>query len=501
MKKKTKFNMDESQIRCNIKDGYTVGLKIIEKRKTNGPLVSNHPTFGVAGGKYCTGPPGRARSPGVGDSLYPDHPPNGFACLAITEKDEYLVQHGHFNQVRIFPEIYFNTEYQLVINNKKQIFINNQIFKIMKKQILILGFFVLAMIAGSLTSFGQALLPSNIPPVVGACVSDALHPKAGTAYNYTVSNTNTVVPTDYSWWITKNPQFVVPATGGADQTGKLVVAAGQLIATTALGAADGNSISVTWSPEILSNTAYQGTPSTTVFPSPTFVVVMANGTCNNNIQVYEIDPSPSFTVDITNIDATDATLGYGTDAPQCVDQVRGATYTAGTPDITMDYGTNTLYYEVISANFVTSWRPQFQIQAGSLNATQTADISWYPTLADAKANTNVIQSFPAQVDGAIVGGVAATPLTTAAANTSTGVSVYVKVVVHNNKYETIADNPVTLIVDGIDSTNQWDLVNADCSDPAAADQADTSTQTITRRPDVLDNSGPGVLAPSFVPKN
>lgn len=378
----------------------------------------------------------------------------------------------------------------------------------MKKQVLFLAFFILALFAGNFTTFGQnELLPSNLAPVAGTCTSDALHPKAGIPYNYTVDNTNTVVPTDYSWWITKNPQFIVPGTVAPavavpDQTSKLTVTTGQLIATSALGAADPNTISVTWTPEILAATEYQGTPNiaaTAAAPSPTFVVVMANGTCTNNLQVYEIDPSPSFTVDIANIDDTDATLAYGTDAPQCADVVRGATY-AGS-EVVMDYGTNTLYYEVISANFVTSWIPTFQIMAGSLNGDQTADISWYPTLAAAKLGTAPIEPVVAgQVDGAVIAGT--TALTTNEPNTTNGVSVYVKVVIHNNKWETVLlDNPFTLAVDGVDSTNQWDLINADCTDPAAADQADASTQTITRRPDILDNSGPGVLAPSFVPKN
>ena len=42
--------------------------------------------------------------------------------------------------------------------------------------------------AGTLSSFGQLLL-SNIVPVPGACTSDALHPRAGQDYIYTVANT------------------------------------------------------------------------------------------------------------------------------------------------------------------------------------------------------------------------------------------------------------------------------------------------------------------------
>jgi hypothetical protein len=41
----------------------------LEKRKQGGCL-------GGAGGKLCNGPPGRARSPGLGDGLFPEHPPD-----------------------------------------------------------------------------------------------------------------------------------------------------------------------------------------------------------------------------------------------------------------------------------------------------------------------------------------------------------------------------------------------------------------------------------------
>lgn len=382
----------------------------------------------------------------------------------------------------------------------------------MKKQIVFLALFILALFGGNSTAFGQAkLLPSNLAPIAGTCTSDALHPRAGQSYPYTVTNDNGVVPTGYTWWITKNPEFIVPLTAAAQQTGKLTVTAGQLIATTATGAADeGATIDITWSPEILAATEYQGDPTNWATASatqktPTFVAVMANGSCTNNLQVYEIDPSPSFTVDITNIDpdhATTKTRPYTEDVTQCSDVVRGATYSAG-KEIAMDYGTNTLYFEVISANFVTSWKPTFQING--LLGDQTADISWYATLDDAQTGTNAIGNETGQVEGAVVGGATATDLTTDESNTANGVSVYVKVVVHNNKYENIlaTNNPITLSVDGQDATGQWDLVNADCTDPAAADQADTSTQTITARPNINNalSPVPATAPDTFIPKN
>ena len=39
-------------------------------------LVSGHPSVGGSGGRFCKGPPGQSRSPGVGSGLFPDHPPD-----------------------------------------------------------------------------------------------------------------------------------------------------------------------------------------------------------------------------------------------------------------------------------------------------------------------------------------------------------------------------------------------------------------------------------------
>jgi hypothetical protein len=504
--KKT-YNMNETQIRWSIKDAAAVNGIFTQKIKTNGPAVANHPKFGAAGGKLCNGPPGRARSPG----------------RYISVRDTTKTEPTSISQnIRPMPENYYHTEYQLVINKNKNHFLQTFNFKIMKKQILIIAFFVVAMIASSLSSFGQ-MLPSSVgaTPRTGTCTSDALHPKAGQSYPYTVAigNGEPVAADGYKWWITKNPEFIVPgsvppAVSVPQMTGKLGISATQLIATTANGATDGPSIDITWSPAILAATDYQGDPTNWATASalnktPTFVAVMATGDCNNNVQIYEIDPTPSFTVDIANIDpATKATKTdwANQDVEQCVDNVRGATYSAA-KEITMDYGTNTLYFEVISANFVTSWKPTFQIIAGSLSTVagreQTADISWYYDMTNAQAGTNAIGTHAGLADGAIVGGAAETALVTASTNTSAGVSIFVKVVVHNQKHETIALNQFTLAVDGQDATNQWDLVNADCTTPAGADINDVATHDITPRPQINNALAPvpATTPDTFIPKN
>jgi hypothetical protein len=509
MKKENANKLNKSLMQFSLQEVITRHIIFTEKIKTSGALVANHPTFGVAGGRFCTGPPGRARSPGEGNSLYPDHPPNRLVCLAKSEIDKHPVPQEHLNQVRPLPENYYNTEYQLVsyIKPKFQFITNIKFLKIMKKQILILAFFVLALMAGSLSSYGQILAPSPgglVPQTVVGCTTDALHPRAGVPYNYGVLINNAAAlataPTGYTWWATQNPNFLDATHLTGDQTGALGVAAGQLIATTPQynNPAGPINMSITWTPEILALTKYHAVVGDAPKKS-TFVAVLANGSCSNNLQVFEIDPKPAFTVDIANINHTSgATLtnwAAQTEA-QCVDVVRSAAYNAG--NVTMNYGTNTLYFEVTASNFVTSWLPTFQIMAG-LSGTQTADLGWATSYANAVAGTFVEPQKTGLAASAVV--TAVTPLTSSVANTTNGVSLFVRVVVHNNNWESILDNPFTLAVDGKDASNQWDLKNSDCSIPVAADQDDKATQNVTARPEMIDNSGPGVVAPSFVPKN
>lgn len=366
----------------------------------------------------------------------------------------------------------------------------------MKKQILFLALFILALFAGNSNAFGQVLAPSTFPtptapnPLVN-CIGDAQHPKAGNSYTYTLDPSASVTaPTSYKFWATKDPNFISGAgntiTNQADSLKKEVP--GELLNYSPnyqLGGAS-PSVNITWSPEILSGTAYQD-PAAGPAKTPTFVVGWASDGCTDNIKVWEIDPSPSFTVDITNIDdATQLPLAYGATTTQCVDEVRAAKYNATTFGIDYDYGADTLYYEVIAANFVTSWTPTF-ILGGLDGTTQTATIAWASSFADAKAGTFIEPA--ADITAGTVTGT--TPLTSSVANTTAGVSLIVKVIIANHNYETLAQETITLAVAGQDADG-FDIVDdATCTVPtdavtAAAD--DVATRTIDPRPAI---DGPG----------
>lgn len=365
----------------------------------------------------------------------------------------------------------------------------------MKKQILFLAFFVLAALASITDTYGQAQPSTILPRPLTGCSDYALHPLPGKEYSYQVTNTAGDPVVNYTWWATKDPNFLT-ATATANTGTMLNVGAGELIGKSSnygVATAGGSTVSITWSPEVLANTLYQGPiPGS---PSPTFVVVKADGSCTNNLKVYEINPLKAFTVDIANSTAS-ATLAYGNTESSCVDIVRGATYMPATDDLVMNYGTNTITFEVIAANFVTNWTPLFTIVDG-LTASQTATVGWAYTKANAQAGT-FIQSATGLVEGGTLSGT--TAATTSETNTVNGVSIWVTVIIQNNSYESLADQPFTLAVDGIDSTGQWDLT-AICASGNAADKDDQATQGITARPTVNDTTvDPQPNPDTFIPK-
>jgi len=350
-------------------------------------------------------------------------------------------------------------------------------------------FFVLALIVGTSTVFAQELSPgTNTARTLENCEDWPLHPRAGIPYIYEVDVDETAdggAATSYTWWATKDQNFIqtltgVTSTNIADSLGRLPN--GELLdysSNYGQTTAAGNTVEITWSPEILAGTTYQGDgvdPNGT----PTFVVALIEGECTNNIQVYELNPTPSFTLDIASIDEDGNVLDFEVPAAQCVDEVRGATYNAGVLD--MDYGTDTIYFEVLAANFVTSWTPTFEIISG-LTSTQTAVIGWATSLANAEAGTFIDGEQDIAIGTSLTG---STALTSSIPNTSEGVALYVRVVISNNTYESLDDQDFVLAVDGEDSTGQWDIDqnDTDCNSDILADQTDQATHTITARPTI-----------------
>jgi hypothetical protein len=356
-------------------------------------------------------------------------------------------------------------------------------FTTMKK--LIFLFMFLAFLAGTNQIYAQAT-PGSLPRPL-SCTTDPWNPIAGVPYNYS-ADVNPLTGEAY-WYATESTTFM---TGGVrvateEAVGGVDVAA----ATNYMAAAPVNSnpttTSITWTSQGLADNTVLATD-----PPKLFVVVEYEAPvtgCANNMKVYPIRPINAFTVDIMNIeDATKVPLGYDVTDEQCIAGVVSAQWTANpvpNGSIDYDFGADTLYFEVIAANFTDSYTPSFQI-SGLLTVApsdQTADIDWGYVIGT--YNHNV-------VTGAGNGNwIDDEDVLTNETNTSGGVSIYVRVIVHNNDTEGLAQIPITLAVDAVNSAGQPDVATNCTANPAFADAA---LQNVNPRPTVTPVA-PGVFLP------
>jgi hypothetical protein len=344
----------------------------------------------------------------------------------------------------------------------------------MKKQIFIL---IVAVFAAT-TSFGQMV--HNSAPIPLACTTDATHPLAGVPYNYKVL----VAPAgNFQWWATTDVDFIKTTAGVTTNNSGSKLAVGAALPLLAAGLNYGTAASATDNVDITWSSAALVTALTT----PTFVVVQADATgtnCSNNLKVYKITPVNGFTVDIKNMSQAKVPLALYTDPLSvCVANIESAKYDVATSAIVTNYGTNVLYYEVVASNFTGGYTPYFQVTGLAAGQTVTSiDLSVAPTFATTIATTLTAGAYnpaaPLTVDPSVT-------------NTSTGVSIYVRLTIANGTHEHLADAPITLAVNGTNTALQKDVVNSACA--TQTDYEDSAVQTITKRPTVTSSTTGGAF--------
>lgn len=349
----------------------------------------------------------------------------------------------------------------------------------MKKQFLVL--MVTALALAFAPAYGQ-LVPRTI-----TCLSaDALHPIAGTPYTYEVSVPTPPGTKTYLWRVTQDQTFI---------TNKVLVANPEIPGTSAflaaasanynVGTVDGNTITLTWN-------------SFTYDPAnPVFVlinVVNDNGTCSpNNMKVYKIQPINAFTLDIANLDKNKALQpGYGTNIDRCISDIVSSSYDATAPEgVLYDFGADTLYYEVVAANWSDAWLPSITISG--LDPEETVqEVVW--SSATTFATTHVFNL----AAGVYTSADNVTPSTGTAVGAA-GESIYIRVIIDHtngaNNYEGLTAEQVALAVDGITLLTATPPLgdvhydNGPNNPPCPALVVDGFTndiayQTITPRPDV-----------------
>ncbi len=327
----------------------------------------------------------------------------------------------------------------------------------MKKQLFLI--LLLALFVGSISSsYGQLE-----PQAITCLSSDALHPVPGQPYTYsvTVPDMTPAGTVQYHWLVTQQPIAAVNFLGlnnslttDVEAIGGAILASGDTWynAPTDITATNGvNEIELTWQ-----SFAYD--PN-----NPIFVVIQVKNTYGSplscttqNLKVYKIEPLHAFTLDIANRDEAGITqAGYGrTSLDKCISKIDAATYNSVDNSVDYDFGLDTVYYEVVAANWYGQWKPFVQIT--DLDAEETvlsvdwrytwpANLStgWTPdgtmTLVGAtyESNANVtIQGSPAPPS---VG--------------PAGQSIFIRVIIDHtvdatHNYEGLLDETFKLAVDG-----------------------------------------------------
>jgi len=314
----------------------------------------------------------------------------------------------------------------------------------MKKQLLLvlMAFFVI----GLSNTYGQNPICPPARAVDTACLgSDAMHPVAGVPYTYTVNVPTPDGTKEYTWLVTQSQTFM---TGGnltaivQPQPGPIVLAAGPGYNDPLTGS---NTIVITWNSFVYDPT------------QPIFVVIHVKntetlpGTCvTNNIKVYKIEPRIAFTLDIANVTKDGVTQAFETPIDRCINQVVSAAYDATAPEgVLYDFGADTLYYIVVAANYDSSWLPS--VQLSGLNSEETIDtVQWDYTFAF--ASPHAMEFVPASdtiftsVDSVVV-------QNPTGAVGPVGECIIIRVIIDHtngaNNYEGLADETITLAVDGI----------------------------------------------------
>lgn len=247
----------------------------------------------------------------------------------------------------------------------------------MKKQILFLTFFIAAIFAGMNVNAQYANYVEGAatctPAIPLTCITAAepVYPLPGQVYTYEVTVTAEAATTPTIHW------FV---------TTDVNVIAVQNTLTSTIDAIDGDYVLTADVAKynVTTNTSNTIDISWKYFPATPAVLLVAyvvdEDGCTDNIEVYRIEPTFGFTLDVVGMFDDGSLPVVGNEAEECVSPVESAIYD-GTANLTMNYGENWVYFSVNAANFVDSWMPDIQ-ELGYTGAGTVSNLEWaYPDQA------------------------------------------------------------------------------------------------------------------------
>lgn len=343
----------------------------------------------------------------------------------------------------------------------------------MKKQLSLIVL-VLALFAGFSSANAQ-------------CTGDGFTPASGLPYVYTidVSGTGYSGGGTYDWYVTQNVDIldaasIIPETNVYFTVDEATPGYSDYHAATATT----NQIELTWTPAAVSSVnpfylvlRYSETNSTA---SPA-------GTAEN-IRVWQIDPINTFLLAIEG--ATNTGNAFA-NAEQCAAPITGTTITPNAnpalASMEVTYGENTLFYRVTASGILGDWRPSIRIPAlGGLGQNYIA-VEWNQSI-DGSGTWHSFGVTAGDLDGGDFTSTDDATVTDAIA----GTPILVRVRIANENFETLADQPILVGVDGYlpDAYTESDIIGtgANACDPEV-EFGKEATYTILARPTLTPGTG------------
>lgn len=359
----------------------------------------------------------------------------------------------------------------------------------MKKSIFLTVIAIL--FAGWVSVYAQTDDTNATPAQPANCTEDSNFPAIGVPHEYEVAISGTTGTATYdgsgtyNWYVTQNAGDLVTETNIVAKVNDYFdvnTETGQ--STYHKEGATTKKIGLTWKPDALLNT------------NKKYFLVLKyeedNGTCTAmNMKVMKIEPLNQFKLDIDPMDQDMATVidGDTESATVCAADVDGASYDAGENKVKYTYGENTLYYQVTASGFAGQWKPQISLPALSTTGEQKyVSAQWSPDNgATWKDFTGLTTDGSAQM--LTSNDLATIPV--AVAGSSPSATYIYKIVVDNEKYETLVDQTLNVATDGTyggSANDQLKDQKEDCSGDEDA-FADKDDYTIKARPTVKATSG------------
>ena len=339
------------------------------------------------------------------------------------------------------------------------------------------------------------VLFAGISSVNAQCVANGFTPAAGLPYIYdvTVTGTGYSGAGTYDWYVTQDVNIILGAAIIPETNVFFTVnETGYSTYHDATGTT--NQINLTWTPAAVSSALpfylvlrYTETNSTS---SPT---------CSaENIRVWQIDPINTFLLAIEGATNTGAAFAS---AEQCAAPLLSAVITPNVnpllASVNYTFDANAIYYRVTGSGILGNWKPSIRIPALAGLGQNYTTVEWNQDITGGGA----WHSFNVPASNIAGGDFVSTDLANIT-DAVAGTPILIRIVIANVNYETLADQPILVGIDGYLPTafTESDIWGGTGPVPDPCEQADafakTATYTILARPTI----NPGATMPAFIQK-